>query len=94
MKGTLTCLADRVRRRPDDGGDALASLIMAAREDPGFRAKLVAVLKLPLAQRESLVATAIEEMRIRNESAAVRRAFARLCTEEGAKTALELLAPR
>lgn len=75
-------------------GDSLARLIMAAREDHAFRKRLILVLRLPTSQREPLLNTAVEEMKLRGESAAARQAFATLATEEGAKTALKLLETR
>jgi hypothetical protein len=74
-----------------DGQEALASLVLAAREDPVFKAKLIATLRLPRAQREPLLSTAIEEMRLRGEPADAREAFLILATDDGARTALKLL---
>jgi len=75
----------------DDAGDALARLLMAAKEDSGFRARVLSVLRAPTLQRESLIHTAVDEMRLRGESEAACAAFATLATEEGAKTALRIL---
>ena len=85
-----------LKRRQSDRhsrADVLATMVMAAREDPAFRKRLVLVLRLPRLQRESLVRTAVDEMRLRGESADVRAAFAALSTDEGARTALQLLEP-
>lgn len=76
---------------PQEGDELLASLILAAREDAGFRAQVLALLRLPPAQREPLVRTAVEEMRLRGESRQAQAAFAVLATREGAQTALRLL---
>lgn len=69
----------------------MAALLMAAREDTAFKARLLAVLRLPLAQREPLVRTAVDEMRLRGEPAETQLAFATLATEEGARAALRFL---
>jgi hypothetical protein len=74
------------------GDDALAQLILAAREDPLFRARVEGVLRLPAAQREALVNTAVHEMRLRGEPAEAQAAFAALASEEGAHLALQLIA--
>ena len=71
--------------------DTLATLILAAREDAAFRARLIFILQLPPAQREPLVKTAVNEMQLRGEPAAVRAAFASLSTDDGARVALDLL---
>jgi hypothetical protein len=92
MHQTLATLLKRFSAKEHGGSDTLASLIMAAQEDAAFRARLVAVLRLPLAQRRSIMNTAIEEMRLRGEPAAAQQAFAMLTTDQGAQTALRLLA--
>ena len=74
-----------------DGADAMAALLMAARDDAAFKARLLAVLRLPPAQREPLVRTAVDEMRLRGEPADAQLAFATLATDEGARTALRFL---
>lgn len=91
MSSTIQKLGRFLRPTPSDGREELAELILAAREDPQFKAQVLALLQLPQAQREPLVRTAVEEMRLRNESAETRAAFARLATAEGARTALRLL---
>ena len=74
-----------------DPGDALARLLIAAKEDSAFRNHVLTVLRVPTAQRASLINTALHEMRIRGESEAACAAFATLATEEGAKVALRVL---
>ena len=92
---SLTLLGKIFKRvRAGRNGDALAALITAAREDHAFRKRLILVLRLPTAQREPLLHTAVEEMKLRGEPAAARQAFATLATEQGAKTALKLLESR
>lgn len=87
------------RARPADqvtaaAGDALARLLREAGRDAGLRARILFLVRLPAAQRESLVNTALEEMRLRGEPAEVRAAFAMLATAEGAGlVAAELGAP-
>ncbi|HVU35926.1 MAG TPA: hypothetical protein VHE61_20970 [Opitutaceae bacterium] len=91
MAGVLPWLAKH--RRPSEGGgaDALAALILAARDDREFRARLLVLLRLPGAQREPLIRTAVDEMRLRGEPADAQCAFRRLSTDEGARIARELL---
>ncbi len=91
MRGMITSLSRWLRGDRQSGADALASLILAARDDAAFRDRLVFLLRLPATQREPLVHTAIEEMRLRGEPAAARAAFAILATKSGAQTALRLL---
>jgi hypothetical protein len=73
------------------GSEALARLILAAAEDAAFRKRLVAVLRLPLSQREPMIRTAVDAMRLKGEPADVRAAFMTLSSDEGARVALELL---
>ncbi|MBX3751360.1 MAG: hypothetical protein KF897_14860 [Opitutaceae bacterium] len=75
----------------EDPGEALARLLIAANEDTAFRNQVLAVLRVPTAQRTSLINTALHEMRLRGESEAACAAFATLATEEGAKVALRVL---
>ncbi len=75
----------------DDPGEALARLLIAAKEDSGFRRQVLAILRVPTAERASLINTALHEMRLRGESEAACAAFATLATEEGAKVALRVL---
>jgi len=78
-------------RGADDAGDMLASLLMAAQEDPALRSQILALLQVPAAQRESLINSALHEMQLRGEPAAACQAFATLATESGARTARRLL---
>jgi hypothetical protein len=91
MNGLAKELIKRSQFQKDSGGDTLARLIMAASEDAAFRKRLVFVLKLPQSQREPLMKTAVDEMRLRGEPPDARTAFLALSTEEGARTALQLL---
>lgn len=77
-----------------DAGDRLARLLLAAQEDPAFRARLLWVLRLPRREREPLLRTAIEEMRLRGESAEDRAVLDALTTDSGAETALRALGER
>ena len=77
--------------KPDDAGDILGRMLMAAKEDPAFRGYILSILRMPVAQRESLINTALHEMRLRGESEAASAAFAALATDDGAATALRLL---
>jgi hypothetical protein len=74
-----------------DGRDALASLVLAAREDAEFREQLLFVLRLPPTQRGPLIATALEQMTLRGEPAVARAAFRVLSTEEGARQAIQAI---
>jgi hypothetical protein len=91
LKGLAKELIKRFGSQGDPEEDTLARLIMAASEDAVFRKRLVFVLKLPQSQREPLMKTAVNEMRLRGEPAGARTAFLVLSTEEGARTALQLL---
>lgn len=82
---------DAVMNPADDPGDALARLLIAAKEDSEFRRQVLAILRVPTAERASLINTALHEMRLRGESEAACAAFATLATEEGAKVALRVL---
>lgn len=90
----LSRLLQRVAPNGQPRSDAMTTLVMAAREDYTFRRRLILLLRLPSAQREPLLHTAVEEMRVRGEPVAARQAFATLATEEGARTALKLLESR
>lgn len=76
---------------PDEPGDALARLLTSAQEDAAFRRQIIPLLQLPTAQRESVIHTAVHEMRLRGESAATCAAFATLATDKGATIALRVL---
>jgi len=91
MNGLISILLERFHSEQDSGADALATLILAAREDAAFRQRLVIVLRLPASHREALIRTAVSEMRLRGEAPAVQKALLALSTEEGARTALQLL---
>mgnify|MGYP000026476838 CR=1 FL=1 len=71
--------------RPADGAtDALARLILAARESSEFRSELRLLLNLPEKQRAPLVLTAVEEMKMKGEPPEICAAFSILATPEGA----------
>jgi hypothetical protein len=76
----------------EDPREVLATLLLAAKADATLRQQIVLLLQTAPAQRESLINTALHQMRLRGESAAACAAFAMLGTEEGAKAALEVLA--
>jgi hypothetical protein len=71
--------------------DALANLVLAAREDEAFRQRVMWILDLPTTQRASLVNSAVEEMKLRGEPAAIRAAFLVLSTPEGANAAASMI---
>lgn len=76
-----------------EAGDVLARLLMEAQQDARLRAQILFLLKLPLGQRESLVNSALEEMKLRGEPAEIRAAFAVLATDEGARAVATELTP-
>ena len=80
-----------VRHHPEDPRDLITDLLLAAKEDDGLRSQMLFLLRAPSVQRESLVNTALHEMELRGEPKDARVAFATLATEEGAKTALNIL---
>ena len=85
-------LIDHLRRQlrgePEDPmQDALATLVVAAREDEAFRQRVLWVLSLPADQREPLVRSAVAEMALRGEPGPIRAAFLSLATEAGAQQA-------
>jgi hypothetical protein len=71
--------------------NVLATLISAAHQDEAFRRRMMMILQLPAKQRESMVTSAVAEMTLRGESAAIQTAFAALATPEGADLASRLL---
>ncbi len=75
----------------DDGGEAIARLLIAAREDPDFRRRLKIILQLPSHHRRSLVNDAVHQMALRGEPEDLRAAFSILATDEGAATALKVI---
>jgi hypothetical protein len=91
MDGLVAKFMKRDRSVPESGADMLATLIVAASEDADFRKRLISVLRLPASQREPLIKTAVDEMRLRGEPANIRSAFLTLATQHGAQTALHLL---
>jgi len=74
-----------------DYREAIALLLLAAREDEAFGRQVRFLLSLPAAQRISLVNTALHEMNLRGESQSLREAFAVLATDNGAAAALRAL---
>ena len=74
-----------------DAAEVLATLLSAAKEDDAFRRYVLFLLRLPERQRESLVNSAVHEMKLRREPASAIAAFACLATAEGAATALRFL---
>lgn len=74
-----------------DAGETLARLLLAAKEDLAFRQRVLSLLRLPAAQREPLIHSAVHEMRLRGEPEAACAAFATLAAKEGAAAALRYL---
>lgn len=87
----LPKLARLVARPPRDPRDALAALLVAAKEDPALSRQLLALLQAPALQRASILNTALHEMELRGEPAAARAVFAVLASESGAAAALRAL---
>ena len=80
--------------REEEPQDVIARLLLAAKEDDAFRQRILFLLQAPTAQRQSLVNSALHEMSLRGEPQSVRTAFAVLATDEGARAALHVLAPK
>ena len=93
MKNVIEWLVKRWRPPEGDAFEAVASLVLAARDDHEFRGRLLAVLRLPIEHRRPMLLTAIDQMNLRGESPSAQRAFAALATEDGARVALRLLQP-
>jgi len=87
----LSALFSAVSRHDQSPADALATLLVAAKDDEEFRRSLEFLLRLLALQRASLVSTGLHEMEIRGESASARAAFAVLATEDGAAIAMRAL---
>lgn len=87
----LTRIRCWLRPHEDEPGDVLASLLLAAKDDQAFRRQVLFVLEAPPLQRASLIHSAVHEMTLRGEPAAVRSAFALLATDSGARAAREVL---
>jgi hypothetical protein len=75
----------------DEKGEAIAHLLLAAREDAAFRKRLEMILRLPGPHRRSMVNDALHQMALRGEPEGLRAAFSVLATDEGAATALRAL---
>lgn len=90
----FTRLRNAFRLQAEDSGEVLARLLLAAQEDAAFRQRILSLLKVPVVQRESLINTAVHEMRLRGESPAACAAFATLATDSGAEIALRVLQSR
>lgn len=69
----------------------LTTLLMAAREDDELRAEIENLLQMPDRDRGALIQTAVEEMKLKGESASARAAFAMLGTPEGAAVSQKVL---
>ena len=93
MKNMIEWLVRKWRPPEDDAFEAVASLVLAARDDHEFRVRLLAVLRLPAEHRRPMLLTAVDQMNLRGESPSAQRAFAALATDDGARLALRLLQP-
>jgi hypothetical protein len=80
-----------VSRHGDDPTDVIARLLISANEDDALRRRMLFLLQSPTMHRQSLVNTALDEMKLRGEPENVRAAFALLATDNGAKIALSIL---
>ena len=67
------------------------TLVAAAREDPQLSHSLLAVLNLPSFQRQSLLNSIVQEMRLRSEAADLIAAVAALRDDGVAAKAVELM---
>jgi len=86
-----SCLQRLFTRDAGEPRDAVASLLVAAREDPTLHRQLLALLRAPALQRASILGTARHEMELRGEPAAYCAALAVLASDEGARLALQAL---
>ena len=68
----------------DAATDAIARLVTAAAEDRDFRKRLLFVVRLPAFHRASVIATAVQEMRLKGENPASILAFAALADDAAA----------
>lgn len=87
----LALFSHQPAARDNEPGEALARLLAEARDDDELRRQLLFLLRVPRLQRESLINTALHEMTLRGEPAALRSAFAILLSDDGARTALSVL---
>ena len=88
----LARMLGRLQRSQEDAAkDTLASLVLAAREDPAFKQRVMLVLNLPAKDREPLVRTAVEEMERRGEPVDARAAFLALAAPGGAEFVARLI---
>ena len=78
-------------RADDEPSDVIARLLLAADEDNALRSQIISLIHVPTIHRQSLVNTALHEMKLRGESKGACAAFALLATDEGAKIALSIL---
>jgi hypothetical protein len=76
-----------VRKVSSQAGDVLARLLLESRQDPRLRAQILFLRKLPPPQRESLVNSALAEIKLRGEPVEISSAFAVLATDKGARAA-------
>jgi hypothetical protein len=72
-------------------GEAIARLVLAAREDAAFRWRLESVLRLPSHHRQSLLNDAVRQMTLKGEPEDLRAAFSILATDDGAAIALKAI---
>ena len=92
LGGTETTMPKRSDSRPTVGDNqTFLTLLAAAEEDPELSHSLLVVLKLPSFQRQSLLNSIIQEMRLRSEEADLIAAVASLRDDDVAARAAELL---
>jgi hypothetical protein len=77
----------------ENAAEGLVTLILATQDDPDFRRRLEALLRLPKVHREPLLRTAVDEMTLRGEPLESREAFLLLVDDELARRALAALEP-
>ena len=78
-------------QKEEEPGDVITSLLLAAKNNPELRQQLVFLLSAASVHRQSLINTALHQMERQGEPRSVRAAFALLASDEGAKTALNVL---
>jgi hypothetical protein len=84
----------KVRRwldKGDNAGEAIARLLLVAKEDAAFKRQLEGILRLASHHRGSLLNDAVHQMYLHGEPASFQAAFAVLATDEGAAAALRVI---
>ena len=84
-------MANPTRSSWEGSADVFARLLLAAKEDPALRDHLRRLLALPEVHRRALINTALHEMALRGEAAALQAGFGALLTPGAAEAVLQFL---